>query len=390
MDVLITKEGLDPEWDHLLEALPDNIYHQSSLYAKAQASLGWKHLRLVVRENGKIVGGVQMLMRPLPLIGTVGYVARGPVSASRDPALRRFILDQLDRVACAEHVLFLKIQPAYGEEDWAQRLLERGARPSGIRVTPLATHRIDLRQEPEAILGNMHYKTRYNIRRAERKGLMVRQGTESDLPAFLRLEKAHFERLGATPEPDNYHYDMYALLSPPGYFSFALVEYEGEAMAAGTFMTFGDTTVNKLLVDSNQLRELNPQSLLHWQVMLWAKERGIAWYDFGGVDLQIAKALSSNAPIPNTRAARVARFKHSFGGQVIFRPGVYDLSYVWPRRLTIRMVPGLIKIKPLLSALVGGRLSGYIQIHDRAARKVAVQHGDENDAHENGQGQEKA
>jgi lipid II:glycine glycyltransferase (peptidoglycan interpeptide bridge formation enzyme) len=389
MDVSVAKEGLDPEWDLFLEQLPDNIYHQSSLWAKAQASLGWKHIRLVVREHRKIVGGVQMLLRHLPVIGAVGYVPRGPVSVSRDPTLRGFILNQMDRVARAEHILFLKIQPAYGEEDWAQRLLKCGAQPSGLRVTPLATLRIDLRQDPKAILENMHYKTRYNIRRSGRKGLIVRQGTESDLPAFLRLERTHFKLLGSTPAPDKYHYDMYAFLTPPGYFSFSLVEYEGEPVAAGTFMTFGDTIVNKLLVDSNQHRELNPQSLLHWQVMLMAKERGITWYDFGGIDLQAAQTLSNNVPLPTTRAGRLARFKQSFGGQVIFRPGVYDMSYVWPRRLTIRMVPALIKIKPLLSTLIGGGLSSYIQSLDWPARKVALENGDENDGQENGQDQER-
>lgn len=192
MDSSISKAGVDPEWDHFLETLPDNLYHQSSLWAQAQASLGWKHLRLVVREHGKIVGGVQMLLRSLPLLGSVGYVARGPVSASHDPALQEFILEQMDRAAWAERILFLKIQPACGGEDWAQRLLNQGAQPSEIRVTPLSTLLVDLRQEPEAILENLHYKTRYNIRRAERKGLTVRQGTEADLPAFLRVEKVHF------------------------------------------------------------------------------------------------------------------------------------------------------------------------------------------------------
>jgi hypothetical protein len=48
------------------------------------------------------------------------------------------------------------------------------------------------------------------------------------------------------------------------------------------------------------------------------------------------------------------------------------------------MVPAMIKIKPLLSTLIGGGLSGYIQMHDRAATKLAVKHDDENDGQVNG------
>jgi len=122
--------------------------------------------------------------------------------------------------------------------------------------------------------------------------------------------------------------------------------------------------------------------------MLWAKEHGYAWYDFGGIDPSAARAIQNENALPDTITGRRAKFKKSFGGQVIFRPGVYDMSFVWPRQLTIRMVPALIRIIPLLSPLIGVGLSGYIQMHDRATREVAFKHGYENDGQENGQDQE--
>lgn len=390
MDVLIAKEGLDPEWDHFLEALPDNLYQQSSLWAQVKAQDGWQCLRVVVRDHGQIVGGVQVLLRPLPLYGAVGYVPKGPVVASDNPPIQEFVLDSLDRAAQTEHVLFIKMQPAHGAEAIAQRLLARGARPSKILVTPLSTLRIDLRQEREEILARMNKYTRRNIRRAERDGVTVRMGTEADIPIFIQLQQMHGKRRGYKGPSKDYYYHLWSNLEPGAHFCFFIAEYNGQALAANSYIAFGDTVADYHLADNGLWKELNAPTLLQWKGMVWGKEHGYSWYDFGGIHPTAAEAIVSGAPLPETSVGRRAKFKHSFGGQILFRPGVYDMSFVWPRPLTIRLVPALIKIKPLLSTLVGGGLSGYIQMHDRAARKLAVQHDDKNDGHGNEQGQERA
>jgi peptidoglycan pentaglycine glycine transferase (the first glycine) len=355
MDISISKEGLDPEWDCFLETLPDNLYPQSSLWAKLKAPGGWKHLRLVVREHDRIVGGVQMLLRSLPLVGTVGYVSKGPVIASDDPAVQEFILNQLDRVARAEHIRFLKVQPAQGAEDLAQRLVERGARPSAIAIGPLATLRVDLRPDPEDIMAQMHRSTRSNIRRAERRGVTVRVGTEADVPTWFRLRKLHAKQRGYDCGSEDYHYRLWSTFSPGDHFCPLVAEYEGQVLAAKSNIAFGDVMLDYHLVDNGLYKELNAPSLLHWRSMLWAKEHGYAWYDFGGLtSIEAARAILNGEPIPDTKWGRVARFKRSFGGQLMFYPGVYDISYVWPRRLTGQMIPILLNetTKKLLLSLL--------------------------------------
>lgn len=393
MDVFVAKQGQDAEWDHFLESLPDNLYQQSSLWALVKAKDGWNCTRLVVKERGEIVGGVQALLRPLPKFGAVGYVSKGPVAASDDSSIHKFILDQLDRVARKEHILFLKIQPAYGAEPIARRLLERGAQPSNINVTPLSTLRVDLRPEHEEIQARMNKYTRRNIRRAERNGVTVRMGTIADIPTFIDLQSVHAKQHGYSGKGDfrskDYYYHLWYVLEPGGHFCFFIAEYNGQAIAANSYIAFGDTVLDYHLVDNGLYKELNAPTLLQWNGMVWGKEHGYVWYDFGGIDLSAARAIQNEIALPDTITGRRAKFKKSFGSQVIFRPGIFDMSYVWPRSLTIRMVPALIKIKPLLSPLIGGGLSNYVQVHDRAARKVAIEHGDANNGQENDQDQER-
>src|SRR4051794_9934694 len=66
---------------------------------------------ILVRDGGQIVGGCQLLVRSVPLIGAIGYVPRGPVLASRDPAALDAVLDALRDHARRRRILLLKVQP---------------------------------------------------------------------------------------------------------------------------------------------------------------------------------------------------------------------------------------------------------------------------------------
>jgi lipid II:glycine glycyltransferase (peptidoglycan interpeptide bridge formation enzyme) len=363
MEVSVTKEGLDPEWDRFLETLPDGCYQQSSLWAKVKAGQGWRHLRLVVREQGGIVGGAQMLLRPLPLFGSVGYIPKGPVFASDNPAVQEFILDQLDRVARAERIPFLKVQPAYGAEDLVRRLTKRGAQPSEVPVTAQATVRVDLRPTTEEILTQMKRGARWSIRRAEREGVTVRVGAEADLPTLYHLKKTHAEQRGYSYSSEHYDQSLFSILAD--HFCFFLAEYEGQVVASISHIVFGDTMFGYHVGASGPYRAVQAPSLTVWKAMLWAKERGFAWYDFGGIAEPIARAMQRNESLPDHPASGRARWKKSFGGELVFRPDAYDVSFVWPKRLTVRLVPALMKVRPLFSLLIGGSLARYVQRMDQ-------------------------
>jgi lipid II:glycine glycyltransferase (peptidoglycan interpeptide bridge formation enzyme) len=362
LEVSVSKRGADPEWDSFLETRPDGCYQQSSLWAELKAAFGWKPVRLVVREDGEIVGGVQMLLRSLPVFGMVGYVSKGPVIARDDPKVQGFVLDQMDRVAREEHILFLKAQPPYRADDVAQRLIERGALPGDIGVVSQATARVDIRPDPDDILARMRNNRRKAIRRAERKGVTVRRGTADDWPAFLRLLSVHSDYRGYGTAPASYYSEVWSVFSREGRSCLLLAEYEHEILAAMLTIYFGDVVVGLWIVDSGRHPKLGAQSLLRWKTMLWGKEKGCSWYDFGGVCMSTARAVMKGEDIPTTtRLERVAWTKMSFGSQAIIRPGACDISYVWPRRLTGRMVPKLMKMQPLLRSLLGGSLYGEFE-----------------------------
>jgi peptidoglycan pentaglycine glycine transferase (the first glycine) len=192
-------------WDAFLTKVPRVPYQQSSLWARAKAGQGWRSALVTVTRDGSIRGGAQLLYRSIPLAGAVGFVTRGPVLASEDPALAAAAAAGLERLALACHVTYLIVQPPRERaEVMTPQLLHGGYRTAPEIMAPhnTTTGLLDLGQEEDAILAAMRSSTRRNVRLAQRRGMTVREGGAADLPVFHSLLAATARRRGfSLPRP---------------------------------------------------------------------------------------------------------------------------------------------------------------------------------------------
>lgn len=325
--VYVSDETEDPEWDTFLAQNPGGHHVQTSLWAQVKAVLGWRAVRIIARQNGQIIGGAQILIRSIPLIGAIGYVTRGPVLALDDLRLAHQVIDELHTVAQAQGIRYLVVQPPCNGEALARELPGWGFQPSPIAVGTTATVVIDLSRDLEAILAQMKPRTRYNVRLGPRKGITVREGTESDLPTYYRLLVATSQRQNFAPYPEKYFAAMWRVFSPHGYVRLFLADHEGEPVSALLAIPFGDTLINKLAVWSGRHGDCRPNELLQWTAITWAKSHGYRYYDFEGIDPQAAREILNGNPLPDALSQSTTSFKLGFGGQVVLYPGAYEYVY---------------------------------------------------------------
>jgi peptidoglycan pentaglycine glycine transferase (the first glycine) len=101
-----------------------------------------------------------------------------------------------------------------------------------------------------------------------------------------------------------------------GYLFFA--SHEGTPLAGMYVFTFGEKYWYIYGASSDEKRNLKPNYLLQWEVMRWARGRGLTHYDMVGVpkpeDLDESNSLWS-----------VYKFKEGFGGELLDTLGCYDL-----------------------------------------------------------------
>lgn len=326
-EVRVSRELQDPEWDAFLASTPGGHHVQSSLWAQVKMGLGWRAVRFVVTQGDQIVAGAQILMRPITFAGAIGYVPKGPLLAVNDFKLVQLVLNTLDGVARANKVRYLVVQPPDNDQILAQQLGVLGMQPAAKAVAPIATVMIDLTQELDDILNQMKSKTRYNIRLGQRKGVMVREGAEEDVPAFFHLLALTGDRQAFSSYPQEYFRELWRIFEPGGHVKLFVAECEGEAVSAALAIPFGDKVIYKRGGWSGHHGDKRPNEVLHWAAIRWAKSQGYQYYDFDGIDLDVARLLVQGEPFPNSAIQSVTRFKLGFGGDVYLFPEAYSYVY---------------------------------------------------------------
>ncbi len=322
--VWLSRKVEDPNWDAFLALTPGGHHLQTSLWAQVKAAVGWRAARVIVTGSDGIVAGGQMLIRPLPLVGSVGYMPRGPVVISDDPKIERILMHQLHRMARAHRVQYMVVQPPLGGEPLACRLPEWGFRPSRVSAVPTATVLIDLSKGLDDLLARMKEQTRKNIRRGLHRGIVVREGTESDLHTVYRLVVATSERQKGPVYPEAHIRELWRVFHPRGYLKLFVAEHEGEVVSIQIVIPFKDTVSFKTFGWSGKHANFKPNDVLLYKAFEWAASAGYRYCDLEGIEMTAANALLCGQRLPEEIRQTPTYFKLGFGGQVTLFPGSYD------------------------------------------------------------------
>ena len=327
--------GLDADtaWDAFLAGRPDGHVLQTGRWAQLKASFGWQSQRVVLRtiprDDAPILGGASILLRRLPWGQTLAYVPKGPAVDWEDPTQARAVLTMAREAALRLRAALLKIEPEQPDSPaLAAQLASYGFRPSPQRIQPLSTIHIDLNSDEEAILARMKPKWRYNIRLAERKGVVVRAGQAADLPAIQRLMEATGLRDRFATHSTAYYARASELFVPPGLATWLLAEADGALLAAIAVFALGQNAWYMWGASADEGRNLMPNHALQWAAMRWARERGCTRYDLWGIPDEVGADPAAYAEPESWGEGGlwgVYRFKQGFGGQVVRYTGAWDL-----------------------------------------------------------------
>lgn len=168
-------------WNAFLARTPGGSYQQTSLWGLAKLAVGYRAPRFVLNDGNTIVGGAQLLIRSLPLGGSVAYVPLGPVLGSSSPEVAEDLVAHIHSIAEQHKITYLAVQAPRGQEALTAKLQALGFSSSLVDVAPNASVLLDVSQSLDTLLAKMHKTTRYDIRAAQRKGITVRQGSQDDL-----------------------------------------------------------------------------------------------------------------------------------------------------------------------------------------------------------------
>jgi len=308
------QELQDPaEWNALVGGFPYHSSLQSWGWGEVKRLSGWRPRRFFVEEDGRPVLAAQVLEKgtgPLAL----AYAPRGPAFKALDA-----LPEALSLLAPRLKGGYLKIEPPL--------MLKEGEAPPQIpgllpaeTIQPEYSLVLPLDDE-ESLLKRMKPKTRYNIRLSSRKGVQTRlvfptdEGAAAAFDAFFRLFTETNRRAKLRQHAREYYEAVFQRMHQPGGEAFVvLAELEGEPLAAGLFVAFGDRVDYLYGGSTRARREVMAPYAMHWAAIRYGLEAGYRYYDLWGVP----RVLS-----PESHAYGIYRFKEGFGGVRVRFPA-YD------------------------------------------------------------------
>ncbi len=291
---------------------------------------GEEILRLaVIDEAKKIVCAITLIKKEIAFGFYYLYAPRGPVynyklldnkSSDLYRKIRNFLFSEINKIYCS--ALFLRFEE--GAEIYAFENKTRKTDKKKIKKTidlqPKKTLILDLDKSEEELLKEMHQKTRYNIRLAEKKGVKIIEGLvdfETELSRKSSLSEL-WRLLNITGERDGFrlhalsHYRS-LLEAERETVRIYFASYKNKNIAVVLTYSFGDKVTYLHGASDNEFRSVMAPYLLQFEIIKKAKAAGYKYYDFFGID--------------EKKWPGVTRFKLGFGGRSLEYSGTKDFIF---------------------------------------------------------------
>lgn len=302
MQVISLEDNQKEAWDRFVKD-QGGSFLQSWEWGDFQERLGRTVFRSAVMDGDTVLAQVLYIKMVIPFGFNWYYIPH--VTATHKHALLK-LLSEIKKQACADSALLVHIDPHafIGTPD--EKIFREVFYNLNFRkrhnhsVQPVTTVVMDLHNELDQILQDMHKKTRYNIRLSQKKGVEILWSKEKKyIQEFVRLTQQTAARQNIT----SHSYEYYEKLLQQNSFYLVNALHDEEVIASHIVSIFGKQAVYVHGASSYEHRTLMAPYLLQWESVQKAKELGALWYDLWGI-----KGVGKN-----TKAWEgITRFKKGF------------------------------------------------------------------------------
>jgi len=316
----------------LWENKQNSHFLQSFDWGEFQRHFGKEILRIQIKEGNQVVGQVQGVVHAFPLGIKYLYIPRSEISTSEEySCLLDFLKKQFSFV-------FVRFEPVSLQSSIIKDLQIVPTHPRLWQHTLV----LNLEDSLETLLAQMHSKTRYNIRLAERKGVVIEEIEDIDI--FWKLNEETSLRDKIKTHDKAYYKEMIKGKQMRLLCGFV----EGNPVCAGIFSFYNKRCTYLHGASGNAYRNVMAPYLLQWHAIKMAQDLGCEEYDFGGIAAPAQKDKPSTefhnlCWSVEDKLTGVTRFKAGFGGgresygdsfDIILNLTLYKL-YTFLRRLIV-------------------------------------------------------
>jgi lipid II:glycine glycyltransferase (peptidoglycan interpeptide bridge formation enzyme) len=291
-------------------------------------SEGWGEFRKKTGVEVIRINNLQLTIHPLPYTKyAIGYLPKGP-------DIDKKMLDVLLEIGKKENCIFIQLEPNIEKKD-NQKYNFKNLISSSRPLLTKYTFVLDLTKSEDELLKNMHSKTRYNIKLAEKKGVkIIEDNSDKAFEEYLRLTKETTQRQKFYAHSEKYHRLMWETLRPaqgkPINFDklsehLLTATYNGQVLVTWIVFVLGDTLYYPYGASSVEHKEAMASNLMMWEAIKFGKKLGLKNFDMWG-------ALGEN-PDSKDPWYGFHKFKEGYGARRVEYVGSYD--YILNKKLYV-------------------------------------------------------
>lgn len=305
-----------------LESFESVPFTQAPWYTIWHETLGRDSVKVaVVDSNSKLFAYMQIVECQLPFGKKFYYAPYGPVIMDQAEEVILLLKKWLKKFVKETGAIFVRIDVSPEKHqkflDVKFKKVPRCAEKGSI-IQPRVEWQINLEKDREVLFSEIDKKTRYDIRQAEEKNVIVFTGKDETRAlgkTFYNLIKETAKRNNFHLHPENYYKAVFETIDreDAGYVVVGMIE--AEIVAMHVMVTYGDTVMYAFGGTLDAHRNIPSSHLLQWKSIQHAKELGYKFYNMGGVSSDTRHEPS---------LLDVTRFKRRFGGNELIHADLYD------------------------------------------------------------------
>lgn len=301
------------EWENLTAQFGVKTFLQSWNWGATNQKQGYQVFRWCFKQAQETVGIVQFFLRHSRR-GTHLAIPGGPYLASQEVGLLDYFCSQIIKLAQARGAWFIRMRPdLINAPENGAIWQKRGFRPAPMPMHAENTLQLDLRPSPDELIKKMRKGTRYEIRRAEKIGIIVRQVGEDKLDELYRMQ---YETGVRAPFTSAFLHQLFSAFAPDKEVLLIEASSQGKSAAMALILLYQQVAFYYVGASRRQLRKLPASHLLLWKAILQAKDLGCHTFNFWGVAPPLATQHAYEG---------LTFFKLGFGGERVDYLPAHDL-----------------------------------------------------------------
>lgn len=318
---------------------------QSYEWGEFREKTGVKVIRRGIFEGNKPITAFQLTIHKIPRTPwTIGYLPKGDLPTTE-------LIKELKKIGKEEKCIFIQLEPNViknvilerptGAIESPTKILSRslplqddtikklGLVPAAHPLFTKYTFILDLTKSEDDLLKDMHPKTRYNIKVAQKHGVeIIEDNSEEAFEKYWELTEETTKRQKFYAHTKRYHQLQWETFTHTltnhqsqitNHLSSHLLvaKYEGKILTTMLYFVFKDTLYYPYGASSNEHRNIMHSTLTMWEAIRLGKKLGLKKFDMWG-------ALGPQ-PDPKDPWYGFHNFKQKYGPDHIEFIGSYDL-----------------------------------------------------------------